>query len=58
MDYDNLSAAMVGQMTAYTDRTITDINDLDSDVAETRMCGYAVDTGELQELIIDCSATE
>ena len=37
MDYDNLSAAVVGQMTAYTDRTITDINDLDSDVAETRM---------------------
>ena len=55
-DYENLRDVISGRLAAFTDRTITDIHELDRDVSETRARGFAVDTGEFRERIYSIGA--
>lgn len=55
-DYEALRDAIKGSLTRHTDKTLTRITDLDEDVAETRVRGYACDTGEFRDGIISVGA--
>ncbi|MDJ0628364.1 MAG: IclR family transcriptional regulator [Rhodobacter sp.] len=55
-DYAQLRETVAPTLKAFTDRTITDIADLDKDMAETRLRGYAVDTGEYRTNIYSLGA--
>lgn len=48
-NYETLRDTVKHSLARYTDRTITDVGALDADVARTRKCGYAFDTGEFRE---------
>jgi DNA-binding IclR family transcriptional regulator len=50
-NYDRLRDRLVGNLTKYTDRTITSIKALDEEMATTQKRGYAIDTGEFRERI-------
>jgi len=50
-DYPDLRNLIAEQLAPYTDLTITDIEALDQDVAQTRERGYALDRGEFRERI-------
>lgn len=55
-EYEKLRDQMAGSLSAYTDLTITDIDALDADVAETRRRGFAFDRGEFRERILSFGA--
>lgn len=55
-NYDTLRPKLSGQLTGYTDRSITNLTKLDEDIAATRDRGYAVDTGEFRERILSFGA--
>jgi len=46
VNYAQLRQAVSGVLVPHTDRTLTDIKDLDRDMEATRLRGYAIDTGE------------
>ncbi|MDA4844385.1 IclR family transcriptional regulator [Hoeflea poritis] len=48
-NYGTLRDTVKHNLVRYTDRTITDIEALDADIALTRKRGYAFDTGEFRE---------
>ncbi|MEM6387955.1 MAG: IclR family transcriptional regulator [Pseudomonadota bacterium] len=50
-NYAELRARVSGQLTRHTDLTITNLADLDADVAMTLRRGYAYDRGEFRERI-------
>ncbi len=54
--YDVLREQIRDKLTKYTDRTITSIKRLDSDMAATRARGFAVDTGEYRDRIFSFGA--
>ena len=55
-DYALLRDRIAGEVTAFTDRTLTDLADLDQDMAKTAMRGYAVDLGEYRPNIYSLGA--
>lgn len=55
-DYGRLRDQVRGQLTKFTDRTLTSLKRLDADMAETQVRGYAVDTGEYRERIYSFGA--
>ncbi len=55
-DYERLRAQIEGRLIRFTDRTITTIEELDKDMAETKARGYAIDTGEYRERIYSFGA--
>lgn len=55
-DYDLLREQLAEALEPYTDRTITDLDSLDRDMAETRLRGYAIDTGEFRPNIFSFGA--
>lgn len=48
-NYETLRDTVKHSLVRYTDRTITDVEALDADVARTRKRGYAFDTGEFRD---------
>lgn len=50
-NYSRLRDHLVGNLTKYTDRTITSIKALDEEMAATQRRGYAIDTGEYRDRI-------
>lgn len=55
-DYTRLRDQIAKELTRYTDRTLTDINDLDADIALTKTRGYAYDKGECRDRIVNFGA--
>jgi DNA-binding IclR family transcriptional regulator len=55
-DYRLLRDQVAGSLVRFTDRTITDISELDKDMAETQLRGYAIDTGEFRQNILSFGA--
>ncbi len=55
-DYRVLRDQIIGSLERFTDRTITDMDELDKDVSETRLRGYAIDTGEFRQNILSFGA--
>ena len=55
-NYEKYRARLIGQLNAYTDRALTSIEALDSDVELTRRRGYAFDTGEFRDRILSFGA--
>ena len=55
-DYRVLRDQIIGSLERFTDRTITDMEELDKDVSETRLRGYAIDTGEFRQNILSFGA--
>jgi IclR family KDG regulon transcriptional repressor len=51
-DYNTLRDQVAMSLTQHTERTITTLEALDADVAETRKRGFAYDTGEFRERIL------
>ncbi|MEM7732396.1 MAG: IclR family transcriptional regulator [Pseudomonadota bacterium] len=56
-DYRLLREQIAGALERFTDRTITDMDALDQDMADTRLRGYALDTGEFRQNILSFGAT-
>lgn len=54
--YEKLRAQLADALEKFTDKTITDIDKLDEDMAETRTRGYAFDCGEYREGILSFGA--
>ena len=54
--YDVLREILKENLPAYTDRTLTDIEALDADVALTQKRGYAYDRGEFRDNILSFGA--
>ncbi|MGX9417751.1 IclR family transcriptional regulator [Vibrio sp. WJH972] len=50
--YDLFREQLKGELTRYTDKTITTIQQLDADMAETKKRGYSIDTGEYRDQIL------
>ena len=55
-DYRVLRDQIIGSLERFTDRTITEMEELDKDVSETRLRGYAIDTGEFRQNILSFGA--
>jgi DNA-binding IclR family transcriptional regulator len=55
-EYDMLRDQIAGALTQHTDRTISDLEGLDADVAKTRKQGYAYDAGEFRDRILSFGA--
>lgn len=55
-DYEKLRDQIAGSLTQHTDRTITTLQALDADVAETRKNGFAYDQGEFRDRILSFGA--
>ncbi len=55
-EYRHLRDRVVEKLERYTDRTISDIEALDKDMAETTLRGYAIDTGEFRQNILSFGA--
>ncbi|MFC3678379.1 IclR family transcriptional regulator [Ferrovibrio xuzhouensis] len=55
-DYTFWRERLRGNLTRYTDRTITNLAALDADVARIQACGYATDTGEFRERVLGFGA--
>ena len=55
-DYDRYRHQLRGNLTKYTDRTITSLKALDADVALTQGRGYALDQGEFRDRIYSFGA--
>ncbi len=55
-NYEAMRGSMVGNLTRYTDRTLTNMKALDADVAATLERGYAFDRGEFREHVCGCGA--
>lgn len=55
-NYDKYRPQLIGKLARYTDRTMTNIDQLDADIAETRKRRYAYDTGEFRERIMSFGA--
>ncbi|MEM6588206.1 MAG: IclR family transcriptional regulator [Pseudomonadota bacterium] len=51
-DYRLLREPVADAMERFTDRTITDLVALDQDMSDTRLRGYAIDTGEFRQNIL------
>ncbi|WP_052262043.1 IclR family transcriptional regulator [Leisingera sp. ANG-M1] len=49
--YGRMRERMIGNLTKFTDRTITSIKFLDEEMAATQGRGYAIDTGEFRDRI-------
>ena len=55
-NYAMLRDRVVPELTAYTDKTLVDLAALDRDMVQTKMRGYAVDTGEYRANIYSLGA--
>ncbi|MDJ0638560.1 MAG: IclR family transcriptional regulator [Paracoccaceae bacterium] len=55
-EYRLLRDHVMGSLERFTDRTISDIEALDKDMAETQLRGYAIDTGEFRQNILSFGA--
>ena len=55
-DYTELRPVLDGKLTAFTNKTITDLQELDRDIAATQLRGYAIDHGEFRPQIISLGA--
>ncbi|MEM8957972.1 MAG: IclR family transcriptional regulator [Pseudomonadota bacterium] len=55
-NYDKLRSQLAGKLTRHTDRTLTNLDKLDADIAATTKRGYAIDTGEFRERILSFGA--
>jgi len=55
-NYERLRAQLGGQLTRFTDATLTTMRDVDRDVAETQRRGYAVDYGEYRDRVLSIGA--
>lgn len=55
-DYAVLRDTVALELTAHTDRTLTDVAALDSDIVATQRRGYAIDTGEFRANIYSLGA--
>lgn len=55
-DYLLLRDQVVATLERFTDRTITDAAALDKDMAETRLRGYGIDTGEFRPNVLSFGA--
>lgn len=55
-DYRQLREQVVNSLQRFTDKTITDMDVLDKDMSETRLRGYAIDTGEFRQNILSFGA--
>jgi DNA-binding IclR family transcriptional regulator len=55
-DYGRLRPLLPGNLTRYTDETLTSLTDLDRDIEATRARGFAVDRGEFRERIYSIGA--
>ncbi|MFK7754179.1 MAG: IclR family transcriptional regulator [Sedimentitalea sp.] len=56
-NYGELRPVLNGNLTAFTTKTITDLDVLDADIAATQLRGYAIDHGEFRPQIISLGAT-
>ena len=52
----NFREKLNGQLARYTDRTLTTLDELETDVKETRKQGYAFDRGEFRDRILSFGA--
>lgn len=50
-NYDDIRSQISGKLTRHTANSITNMKDLDADVAATRERGYAIDNGEFRERV-------
>ncbi|SLN52375.1 Transcriptional regulator KdgR [Roseisalinus antarcticus] len=55
-NYSRMRDKLVGNLTRHTDRTLTNIEALDADIAATQSRGYALDRGEYREHILSFGA--
>lgn len=55
-NYDALRPQLSGRLTRHTDLTITNLSDMDADVADTLRRGYAFDRGEFRDRILSFGA--
>ena len=55
-NYEAMRGKLEGNLTRYTDLTLTTLEALDEDVAETRARGYAFDRGEFRDRILSFGA--
>jgi len=56
-NYDTLRDQVSGRLTRHTQLTITNLDDLDADMQETRQRGYAYDRGEFRDRIHSVGAS-
>ncbi|WP_417522606.1 IclR family transcriptional regulator [Marinovum sp.] len=55
-EYDRLRDQITGALTQHTDRTLTDLEALEADLAATLKRGFAFDTGEFRDRILSFGA--
>ncbi len=55
-NYNKLRDTIKTQLDRYTDSTLTTIEDLDADIAQTRKRGFAVDKGEFRDRVFSFGA--
>ena len=56
-NYRTMRPRLLGHLDRYTEKTVTSIDALDADVAETRRRGYATDRGEFRQRVVGYGAT-
>ncbi len=55
-NYDKMRPQLIGKLTRYTDKTLTNIDKLDTDIEGTMTRGFAIDTGEFRDRILSYGA--
>ncbi len=55
-NFEQFREKLNGQLARYTDRTLTTLDELETDVQETRKQGYAFDRGEFRDRILSFGA--
>jgi DNA-binding IclR family transcriptional regulator len=55
-NFEQFREKLNGQLARYTDRTLTTLDELETDVQETRKHGYAFDRGEFRDRILSFGA--
>ncbi|WP_052261385.1 IclR family transcriptional regulator [Ruegeria sp. ANG-S4] len=56
-NFEQLRDKLDGQLARYTDKTLTTLDEVSADVAETRKQGYAFDRGEFRDRILSFGAS-
>lgn len=55
-NYSALREQLIGNLKRYTEKTLTNITQLDKDIADTQARGYAIDRGEFRDRILSFGA--